>query len=147
MSLTYYLPEILFGCLAIVAILLGYHVYLEHLFLVPKANVLADIVKELPPKLLSLLYLFLLPISFGTKYEDSEHYLASHIQPISDKSQIPSGRRACWVQVYCCPKCNQKQVEITDFLQVRGEETVESTYIFDYETFQPFIERWKRLYS
>ena len=146
MSLTYYLPEILFGCLAIVAILWGI-MFIWSIFLSSKGKCSCRHCKGIASKTSEPPYLFLLPISFGTKYEDSEHYLASHIQPISDKSQSPSGRRACWVQVYCCPKCNQKQVEITDFLQVRGEETVESTYIFDYETFQPFIERWKRLYS
>ena len=67
MSLTYYLPEILFGCLAIVAILWGI-MFIWSIFL--SSKVLADIVKELPPKLLSLLIyscsLFPLALSMKT---------------------------------------------------------------------------------
>ncbi len=90
MSLTYYLPEILFGCLAIVAILWGI-MFIWSIFLSSKGKCSCRHCKGIASKTSEPPYLFLLPISFGTKYEDSEHYLASHIQPISDKSQIPSG--------------------------------------------------------
>lgn len=144
MNLTYYLPEILLGGLAATALIWGI-LFVRSLLLNSKGKTACRHCKGIASKTSEHPYLFLLPISFGVKYEDPEHYLISHMEPILSKSQIPSGRRACWVTVYCCPKCGSRQVEVTDFLQVRGEECLEGTYIFSYEPFQPLIERWKTL--
>ena len=145
MNLTYYLPEILFGVLVAAALIWGI-LLIRSLYLNSKGKATCRHCKGVASKTSEQPYLFLLPISFGAKYEDAENYLLSHMKPIREKSQIPSGRRACWVTVYCCQKCNRKQVEITDFLQVRGNENLEGTYTFSYEPFEPFIQQWKSLY-
>lgn len=84
--------------------------------------------------------LFLLPVSFGDTYESPETYLPANIRPIQSKEQIPTGRRACSVSVYRCPSCGGRQVEITDFLLVRGQENVKGCYTFPYESFAGAME-------
>lgn len=85
--------------------------------------------------------LFLLPISFGDTYEHPEAYLSANMIPIQSKDQIPSGKRACRVEVYRCPACGTRQVEITDFLLVRGEESMKGRYSFSYEPFARVFEK------
>lgn len=87
-------------------------------------------------------YLFLLPISFGDTYSDAENYLRNHMRPIMNKNQIPSGQRACWIDIFECSRCGTKQVDITDFLQVRGEEYAKAYHKFAYESFRPLIDAW-----
>ena len=55
-------------------------------------------------KALPRTYLFLLPVSFGDTYENAEKYLLTHMTPIMGREQIPSGRRACKVEVHSCSK-------------------------------------------
>lgn len=87
-------------------------------------------------------YLFLIPISFGDTYSDAENYLRTHMHPIMNKNQIPTGQRACWIDIFECSRCGTKQVDITDFLQVRGEEYAKAYHKFAYESFRPLIEAW-----
>ena len=65
--------------------------------------------------------------------------------PIKSKEQIPTGLRACRLEVYRCSTCDKRQVEITDFLNVRGEEAVKGHYEFSYDSFAGLIEEWKEL--
>ncbi|MCM1182666.1 MAG: hypothetical protein NC337_04740 [Roseburia sp.] len=90
-------------------------------------------------------YLFLIPVSFGDGYADAENYLRTHMVPISGTWQIPTGQRACRVEVFDCPKCGGRQVEITDFLQVRGKEVHEGCYEYAYEEFRPLLEQWENM--
>lgn len=118
-ELTYYLPEIVFGVFALVAIIWGI-LFVRDMVRRSGGKATCTHCKGNASKLTSPPYLFLLPISFGTKFDNPESYLRSHMVPILRKDRIPTGRRACHVDVYRCEKCGKKQVIITDFLQVRG---------------------------
>lgn len=145
-ELAYYLPEIIFGGFALVAIIWGI-LFIRDMIRHSGGKATCVGCKGTASKLTTPQYLFLLPISFGTKYDDPESYLRSHMVPILRKDQIPTGRRACHVDVYQCEKCGKKQVNITDFLQVRGEESLEATYAFPYENFEPLLKRWEAIDS
>ncbi len=141
-ELTYYLPEILFGFFALVAVVWGI-LFIRDLIRHSGGKTTCTHCKGKASKLAAPQYLFLLPVSFGTKYDNPESYLRSHMAPILTKDQIPTGRRACHVDVYQCEQCGKKQVMITDFLQVRGEESLEATYVFAYENFESLLKRWE----
>lgn len=90
-------------------------------------------------------YLFLLPISFGETYSEPERYLQQKMMPIMNRNQIPTGKRACKVEVFDCPRCNSRQVEITDFLLVRGDDCAKEYHVFAYESFRPLLEAWENM--
>ena len=140
-ELAYYLPEIVFGVFALAAVIWGV-LFIRDMIRHSGGKSTCRHCRGKASKLTASQYLFLLPVSFGAKYENPESYLASHMTPILRKDQIPTGRRACHVDIYQCQKCGQKQVMITDFLQVRGSESLEGTYVFDYNTFEPVLKRW-----
>ncbi len=142
MDFIYYLPEILFGALALAAVIWAIALVRD----LRRGNYgeagcihcRGTAVKEgYGP------CLFLLPLHFGETYDNSEEYLRTHLRPIYSKDQIPTGMRACWLEVYRCGRCDKRQVKITDFLEVRGEENVERTHVFDYESFRPLIDQWR----
>ena len=67
--------------------------------------------------------LFLLPCWHGDHYQPSaEYYLRNCSGPIAGVEEIPTGRRACRVQLCRCPQCGVRRVMVQDFLQVRGAE-------------------------
>ena len=67
--------------------------------------------------------LFLLPCWHGESYQPSaEYYLRNCSGPIAGVEEIPTGRRACRVQLCRCPQCGVRRVMVQDFLQVRGAE-------------------------
>ena len=138
---TYYLPGIIFGVLAGAALIWGILIVRE-LFLRSHGKAVCMYCKAAAAVLVTPQYLFRLPVSFGARYEDPEQYLLSHMRPILSKKQIPTGQRACRVEVCRCGRCQKQQVVITDFLQVRGGESVKSTYVFPLETFQPLLRQW-----
>lgn len=144
MDFTYYLPEILLGC-AVAALLIWGIFFARDMFRYSRGGATCIHCQSAASKVTTPPYLFLLPISFGTKYEDPQNYLLTHMRPILGKGEIPSGRRACHVEVLQCGKCGKRQVQITDFLQVRGEETLEGTYTFPIEPFGPLLSRWDEL--
>ncbi len=141
---TYYLPVIIFGVLAAVAVIWGI-LFVREMSLRSHGKSACIHCKAAAEKLVTPDYLFLLPVSFGDKYEDAQRYLLSHMRPILYKNQIPSGRRACRLEIHQCSKCRRQQALITDFLQVRGEESVKSTYTFPLETFQSLIAQWEAI--
>lgn len=144
MGFAYYLPELLFGALAVVAVIwLGR--FLRKLYLGTKGKSSCIHCKGTAEKEAGASYLFLIPVHFGEVYENPEEYLLTHMAPIEGKEQIPTGMRACRLEVYRCSACDRRQVEITDFLNVRGEESVKGSYEFPYEPFRPLIEAWKEL--
>ncbi len=142
MEVTYYLPEILFGVLGLAAVI--WAVALVTDLIRGKYGETSCI--HCRGKAVKEGYgpcLFLLPLHFGETYEDSEEYLRTHMKPIYSKEQIPTGMRACWLEVYRCERCDKQQVKITDFLDVRGEESIKKTCVFPYETFRPLVEQWR----
>lgn len=144
MDVTYYLPEIVFGVLALIVVIWAVALVMD---LMRGKNGEGTCI-HCKGKTVKDGYgpcLFLLPLHFGEMYEDSEEYLRTHMKPIFSKDQIPTGTRACWVEVYRCERCDKRQVKITDFLDVRGEENIKKTCEFPYETFRPLVEQWREL--
>ena len=143
-TLIYNLPEIVFGIVALVTAIL-FIAFIRERILCSRGKTPCMHCKTAASRIVTPAYLFLLPVSFDARYTDPENYLLSHMQPVLGKGQIPTGRRACHLDVYQCSKCGRKQVVITDFLQVRGEENPEGTYVFAYDAFRPLIERWEAI--
>lgn len=141
-GLSYYLPVIIIAGVVIAALVLGIAFIREYLR-VRKNGSSCMYCKAEAAKALPRTYLFLLPVSFGDTYENAEKYLLSHMVPIMGREQIPSGRRACKVEVHCCSKCSKRQVVIEDFLLVRGEDYLKEYYIFAYEKFRPLLDAWE----
>ncbi len=146
MEFTYYLPEILFGAMALAAAVWGIGLAME-LSRGKKGEASCIYCKGKAVKEPYGPCLFLLPLHFGETYEDSEEFLRRNMQPIYKKEQIPTGMRACWLEVYRCERCENRQVKITDFLDVRGEEHVKKCYDFSYESFRPLVEQWREMAS
>lgn len=144
MDFTYYLPEILFGTMALAAVIWAVALVID-LSRAKKGEASCVHCKGTAVKEGYGPCLFLLPLHFGEKYEDSQEYLRTHMKPIYSKDQIPTGMRACWLEVYRCERCDKRQVKITDFLQVRGEESIKETYVFPYEPFRSLVEQWREL--
>ena len=142
MSFTYYLPTIIFAAVVIAALIWVIWI-VRDVIRAGKGEVTCMYCKAAASKVSNREYLFLIPVFFGEKYENEESYLCSHMKPIMRKDQIPSGQRACRVKVYNCSKCDKKQVGITDFLQVREEESIKGGYVFAYEPFRHLIEDWE----
>ena len=147
MNILDYLPEIIFAVLAAIGLIWAIS-FIRELLRHRKGEgtcisckAVANKEEDQPP------YLFLLPVFFGTEYADEERYLLSKMSPIRDKTMIPTGQRACRVEVQVCQVCGTRQVEITDFLQVRQEESVKSRYVFSYEPFAPLLESWWETYG
>lgn len=140
-ELLYYLPGILFAVFATVAAVWAVF-FIRELLRQSKNQVSCLSCKAAAEKTSRQGYLFLLPLSFGDTYEEPQRYLLSHMVPIRTASQIPTGRRACRVEVFTCPRCGKKQVAITDFLLVRGNEDRKQYHIFAYEPFRPLLEAW-----
>ncbi len=141
-GLLYYLPVIVTAGVVIGALILGGYFIREYVR-VRKNGSTCMYCKAEAARALPRTYLFLLPISFGDTYEDAEKYLLSHMVPIMGKEQIPTGRRACKVEVHGCSKCSRRQVIIEDFLLVRGEEYLKEYYKFSYEKFRPLLDTWE----
>lgn len=144
MDFTYYLPEILLALFAAAALIWGVG-FIREMVLLSKGNSTCVHCKHTTSKVSPKKYLFLLPISFGTTYEDAEHYLPAHLRPIMGTDHIPTGKRACWVEAYACSRCGRQQVTVTDFLLVRGVEDVKGTYTLPYEPFEKLIDRWESM--
>lgn len=143
-GLSYYLPVIIIGAVVVAALVFGVYFIREYLRIRKDGSTCiyckAEAAKDSPRT-----YLFLLPISFGDTYDNAEKYLLSHMVPIRGREQIPTGRRACKVEVHCCKKCSKRQVVIEDFLLVRGEDYLKEYYKFAYETFRPLLEKWEEM--
>lgn len=143
-SLTYYIP-IVIVLVVIAAVALFLFTFIRNLIREKRGQSTCLKCKAAASKTTRYPYLFLIPVSFGDVYNDAENYLRTHMRPIMNKGQIPTGQRACKVEVFDCPRCNNRQVEITDFLQVRGEESPKSYYDFAYEPFRPLLEAWENM--
>ena len=143
-SLTYYIPAIIV-VVVIAAVAWFLFTFLRNFIREKDGKTTCLKCKAAAPKITRYPYLFLIPVSFGDVYSDAENYLRSHMMPIMNKGQIPTGQRACKVEVFECPRCGNRQVEITDFLQVRGAESPKFYYDFAYEPFRPLLEAWENM--
>lgn len=141
MVFVYYLPVIIIVIVVIAALVLGAKIVRE-LFRAIRDEVTCIYCKAAASKSSKREYLFLIPVFFGDQYDDAENYLRSRMKPIMGKDQIPTGQRACKVEIYRCSKCDKELVNITDFLQVRGAEYVKEGYVFAYESFRHLLESW-----
>ena len=93
-ALTYYLPQIIFGILAAV-VLVWLVFFIRELILRSHGKAVCIHCKKAAEKVSPEPYLFLLPVSFGDKYEDAEQYLPSHMRPIaSEQEDVPAGWRS-----------------------------------------------------
>lgn len=143
MSPAFYLPEIIL-IIALAAALIWGIFFARDLSRTKKGENTCIYCKAAASKVSMYTYLFLIPVSFGETYENAQKYLLSHMKPIGGKEQIPSGMRACYVEVYNCSQCDKKHVVVKDFLQVRGEDYIKGTYEFAYEPFRPLLEAWEQ---
>lgn len=84
-------------------------------------------------------YLFLIPVMFDKKHEESSAYYVRNFRRINDKSQIPSGQRACRLYVFQCPECGFRNVSIEDFLSVRDNEVINGGGTYPYEDFKDYL--------
>lgn len=142
MDLTYYLPAIVILIFIAAIVVAGISIAKERQR--EKRGVSACIYcKADAPRISQDTYLFLIPIFFGDTYEDAQNYLLSNMKPIGGTEQIPTGMRACYVEVYLCPRCDKKHVAVRDFLRVRGEDHIQRIYRFPYEAFRPLLEGWE----
>lgn len=144
MGWIYYMPEILFIIAAIFAVF-GIIYLVRALTADKEGQILCRKCQAPAVKSSYRTFLFLIPASFDQVYEDPEGYLSRNMKPIAGKEQIPTGRRACWLEVFTCTKCDERQVRIRDFLQVRGEEYLKGTYILPYESFRLLTEQWEEM--
>ena len=144
MGWIYYMPEILFVIAAVIAVF-GVISLIRALAADTEGKILCRKCQAPAVKSSTRTYLFLIPASFEQEYGDPEGYLSRNMKPIAGKEQIPTGRRACWLEVFTCTKCDERQVRIKDFLQVRGEEYLKGTYILPYEPFRPLTEQWEAM--
>lgn len=142
MSLTEYLPEIIIA-VVVIAVLAWVASFIKILIREKRGQITCIHCKAAADKISRYPYLFLLPVTFGNHYSDPENYLLKNMYPIMGKEQIPTGQRACKVEVFSCPRCNKQLVEITDFLLVRGEECPEEYHTFDHDKFRPLLESWE----
>lgn len=144
MNPVYYLPEIISAAALAAVVVFGIS-FTKDLFRRKKGESSCIYCKAAASKISRYPYLFLIPVSFGEIYEEPEKYLLSHMRPIAGKEQIPTGMRACYVEVYSCTGCDKKHVAVKDFLQVRGEDHIKVIYEFAYEPFRPLLEAWEEL--
>ena len=84
-------------------------------------------------------YLYLLPSYLDDAHvEDLDYYLKNAV-PIAELTDIPSGRRACYFNVFRCPACTHREVSLIDFLHVRGETLLKGAEECPYEKVQSFF--------
>lgn len=85
-------------------------------------------------------YLALLPIMFDETHEESAVYYQNNTVPIEDEEQIPTGRRACYMNIFQCGSCTNKMVSVIDFLKVRDQYLIKGGDTYPYEEFRTYIE-------
>ncbi|MCH5274518.1 MAG: hypothetical protein J1E65_01670 [Lachnospiraceae bacterium] len=84
--------------------------------------------------------LYLIPVRFNYKHDESAAWYARNGQYIENVEQIPTGVRAFRLTVYRCAGCGRQEVLLVDFLRVRNEESIQSVHIFPYEEFHGLLQ-------
>ncbi len=72
-------------------------------------------------------------------HEKSAEYYRKNAKPIANIKQVPTGGRVCKMNVFRCSSCGYKEVEVIDFLPVRGQEAVQSKEVYPYSEFEMFF--------
>ncbi len=144
MDLFHYLPYLILAAVIGIVLLFGF-LFIREIIRGQKGEATCMYCKAAAPKASNHSYLFLIPVYFGDKYGDAENYLRTHMRPIMENRQIPTGQRACRIELYRCSRCDKKQVDITDFLQVRGADYIKGIYMFAYEPFRHLLEEWDNM--
>lgn len=90
-------------------------------------------------------FYYLIPIWLDDEYEVTESFYLNNLQLIQNKQQIPTGQRACKMQIYQCEHCGDKKVCIIDFLNVRGHESERNVVVFEYKPFEGLLYKEKIL--
>ncbi len=94
----------------------------------PKCRVCMKRMEQMgPPRL------FLLPVYSDGRYPTSADYFKQNCVPIQRVEEIPTARRACRVWRLRCPVCGAQHLFVQDFLRVRQDETLEGTYLYEYQ--------------
>lgn len=140
----YYLPYLILAAVIGIVLILGF-LFIREFLRIKRGETTCMYCKAAASKASKHSYLFLIPIHFGDTYGDAENYLRTHMRPIMENKQIPTGQRACRIELYSCSRCNKKQVNITDFLQVRGADYTKGSYVFAYEPFRHLLEEWDNM--
>lgn len=92
-------------------------------------------------------YLALIPAYFDDEHEETAEYYINNITPISDESEIPTGRRDCCIHVFQCGNCGNKLISVVDFLKVRDKILVKGGDTYPYEHFRKHIENYFSHYN
>lgn len=87
--------------------------------------------------------LYVLPVHFDHIHERSAAYYRKNAKAIAGIEQVPSGNRACKMTVSQCSVCGYKEVEVIDFLPVRGQEVIEGADVYPYSEFGQFFNNLK----
>ena len=78
--------------------------------------------------------LFLLPVYSDERYSASADYLWKKLRPYpAGGGDAPTAREACRVWRLRCPVCGTQRLFVQDFLRVRQDETLEGTYLYEYQ--------------
>jgi hypothetical protein len=85
-------------------------------------------------------YLALLPLRFDESHDESAAYYLNHTTPIESEDEIPTGCRACYINVFRCGSCSNKVISVIDFLKVRDEYLIKGGDTYPYEDFRAYIE-------
>lgn len=67
------------------------------------------------------------------RYSASADYFKEHCVSIQRVEEIPTARRACRIWRLRCPVCGTQRLFVQDFLRVRQDETLEGTYLYEYQ--------------
>ncbi len=84
-------------------------------------------------------YLYLLPVYFSDTYKGSSSYFINNAIPINSEYEIPSGRHACYMNIFICSRCGHHIVSVVDFLKVRDEKIIKHASLFPYSEFGSFF--------
>lgn len=129
------------GILAIVCLVLRLIIYPILCLIIRHANTETQKCKKCKGTMIDRAsHLYLIPVMFDDKYEESAEYYINNFQRIEDISQIPNGRRACYLYLFQCQNCGHKNISIVDFLKVRDKEILKGGDIYEYEKFREFLE-------
>lgn len=77
--------------------------------------------------------LFLLPVYSDGGTPPARTTLWKTASPSQQEEEDPTARRACRIWRLRCPVCGAQYMFVQDFLRVRQDETLEGTYLYEYQ--------------
>lgn len=85
--------------------------------------------------------IFLIPVWTDHTYEASADFFLARACPLGEEDAIPTGQRACRMEVYQCQQCGARQVRVVDFLLSRDVVLEQAEYVYDYAPFAQMLSR------